>query len=385
MTVFKAFMKVVLKRLRTSMIYIAAFVSICIGLALNSQPADSFTDYTLDISINDLDDTPASRAVAEYIGENHNIVETQTDKDDILDSLFYLRTDIALTINEGYSENLAKGETDNLFSDYRIPGSYAAELFDSQINNYIGIVNSYIAGGADIDEAVIKAGETASLEVEVTNIKASEKNNSSGITVFFQYIPYILILSIVTAICPSILTMTSSEIRNRTNCSCVSSSKQLMQLILGTVIVSLGIFLILMISAVALYRSELFSSTGLLAVLNAFVFLLFVIMFTLLIAVIAPGPRAVDMIANIFGLGMSFLCGVFVPQYLLSDAVLSVGKFFPAYWYVKANNMLAGESGYVFTGSEYFTAIAVQLAFTVAIFFITLLVSRSKRTSESIN
>ena len=88
MTVFNAFMKVVLKRLRTSMIYIVIFVSICVGLALNSKPADSFTDYTLDISINDLDDTPASRAVAEYIADNHNVVETITDKDDILDSLF---------------------------------------------------------------------------------------------------------------------------------------------------------------------------------------------------------------------------------------------------------------------------------------------------------
>lgn len=385
MTVFNAFMKVVLKRLRTSMIYIVIFVSICVGLALNSKPADSFTDYTLDISINDLDDTPASRAVAEYIADNHNVVETITDKDDILDSLFYLKTDIVLTINKGYSENLAKGQTDELFSAYRIPDSYYAELFDSQINNYIGIVSSYIAGGDDIEKAVEKAGETASLEVEVTNIKASEKSNSSGITVFFQYIPYILILSLVTAICPSILTMTSNEIRNRTNCSCVSSAKQLIQLVLGTVIVSFSIFLILIIASIALYKGELFTSTGLLALLNAFVFLLFVIMFTLLIAVIAPSPRAVDMIANIFGLGMSFLCGVFVPQYLLSDAVLSVGKFFPAYWYVKANNMLAGVNGYVFTNSDFFTAIAVQLAFTVAIFFITLLVSKSRRSAESIN
>lgn len=385
MTVFNAFMKVVLKRLRTSMIYIVIFVSICVGLAINSKPADSFTDYTLDISINDLDDTPASRAIAEYIADNHNVVETITDKDDILDSLFYLKTDIVLTINKGYSENLAKGQTDELFSAYRIPDSYYAELFDSQINNYIGIVSSYIAGGDDIEKAVEKAGETASLEVEVTNIKASEKSNSSGITVFFQYIPYILILSLVTAICPSILTMTSNEIRNRTNCSCVSSAKQLIQLVLGTVIVSFSIFLILIIASIALYKGELFTSTGLLALLNAFVFLLFVIMFTLLIAVIAPSPRAVDMIANIFGLGMSFLCGVFVPQYLLSDAVLSVGKFFPAYWYVKANNMLAGVNGYVFTNSDFFTAIAVQLAFTVAIFFITLLISKSKRSAESIN
>ena len=38
---------------------------------------------------------------------------------------------------------------------------------------------------------------------------------------------------------------------------------------------------------------------------------------------------------------MSFLCGIFVPQNLLSDGVLAVGKFLPAYWYIVINDMLA--------------------------------------------
>lgn len=61
---------------------------------------------------------------------------------------------------------------------------------------------------------------------------------------------------------------------------------------------------------------------GLLAVLNSLVFMLVVLSMTLLISVLTPSPKATDMIANTIGLGMSFLCGVFVPQKFLGEAVI---------------------------------------------------------------
>ena len=44
----------------------------------------------------------------------------------------------------------------------------------------------------------------------------------------------------------------------------------------------------------------------------------------------------INMIANVAGLGMSFLSGVFVPMYLLSDVVISIAHFLPSYWYLIA-------------------------------------------------
>ena len=105
---------------------------------------------------------------------------------------------------------------------------------------------------------------------------------------------------------------------------------------------------------------------------------------TILIAVIAPNPSVVNIIANVFSLGMSFLCGVFVPQMLLSETVLNVGKFLPAYWYVRANNMLSGSNNEIFSNSKFFMCIGIELAFSVMLFCITILAAKTKRSSKSV-
>jgi ABC-2 type transport system permease protein len=48
------------------------------------------------------------------------------------------------------------------------------------------------------------------------------------------------------------------------------------------------------------------------------------------------------MISQIVGLGMSFLCGAFIPQTMLGSGVLAIGKLFPVYWYVRATDLLSG-------------------------------------------
>ena len=103
-------------------------------MTASSSDESGFSDTKLSVSITDLDDTDASHSLADYIGHNNEIVKVRNNKDSIMDAVFYRRADIILTVNKGYSEKIANGETTGLFSDYRVPGSYSAELFDSQIN-----------------------------------------------------------------------------------------------------------------------------------------------------------------------------------------------------------------------------------------------------------
>ena len=65
-------------------------------------------------------------------------------------------------------------------------------------------------------------------------------------------------------------------------------------------------------------------------------------MFSIFVCSFRPGLTAVGMISQIVGLGMSFLCGVFIPQTMLGSGVLAIGKLFPVYWYVRATDLLSG-------------------------------------------
>lgn len=385
MQVFKTFMKVTKKRLHISMIYIAAFLAICIAITLSTSETNEFKASKLKISVTDLDDTDASHALVDYISKNNKLIDIEDGKDAVLDSLYYRNADIVLTINEGYEDKLLKGETDGLLSDYRIPGSYTAEFFDSQINSYISMMRAYAAGGIDIKDAAVKAAELSENEIKVETVSFTDKNENdefdSNIAGFFQYMAYILIVTLIAGMCPTLLVMTGKEIRSRTNCSCVSTASQMGQLALGAVIFAFGIYVLLMAAAGVLFKSMLISEKGIMAIVNGFVFMIFAMMLTLLIAVIAPKEKVVNMIANVFSLGMSFLCGVFVPQYLLGDTVLTVGKFLPAYWYVKANNMLAGINGEVFDKGSFMTCIGMELLFSAIVFCAVIAVSKFKKRS----
>lgn len=79
---------------------------------------------------------------------------------------------------------------------------------------------------------------------------------------------------------------------------------------------------------------------------------------------------------------MSFLCGVFVPQELLTGGVLALGRLFPAYWYTKANNMLFGMSGGVFSTKEYLICIGIEALFAVAFFAVAALLVKQKREGD---
>ncbi len=386
MKIFKAFMKVLLKRLNSSLIYVVIFISIGFAMTKSSSSEKGYENVRLNINVTDLDDSEASRAVIEYIKKNHDLVEVGGSKDEQLDALYYQKADIILTIDKGFSDKLKSGETKELFNEYIVPGTYRTDLFDSQLNRYIGTVSVYVSGGESIESACEKASEALSAEVETIMFSADNSKDgilSKNVYYFLRYLAYIFVAVTISGLCPVILTMNKKDISRRVNCSSISTNSQLLQTTLGILVYMAGLFIIIMSAAAVLYGSELFTSHGLLGILNAFVLIITSMMICLLISVIAPAKKSINMISNVVALGMSFICGVFVPQNLLGSSAVSLGKLLPVFWYVKANNIIGEQEGEIFSFGKFFDCIGVQLAFAVAIFAVAMVIAKNKRQSKS--
>ena len=82
--------------------------------------------------------------------------------------------------------------------------------------------------------------------------------------------------------------------------------------------------------------------------------------------------------ANIIGLGLSFISGVFVPQELLSESVLSVAKCFPTYWYVDIVNKIQETSGNLVL-HDISMGLLIQLLYAVALFALSLVTTKYKK------
>ncbi|MBR3760051.1 MAG: ABC transporter permease [Ruminococcus sp.] len=386
MKIFETFMKIMRKHLKLSLIYISVFM--VVGIMMTKSSSDSEDGYKarrLRVSVTDLDDTEASRAVVDFIAKNHDIVKVSDDMNKQLDSLYYSKTHIILTIENGYSEKLEHGETTGLFNELSVPGTNMTQLFDSQLNRYIGLVSATIAGGNTPAEASAKASEVLSQEIETVMLndsgKGSEKEDVQNH--YFLYLAYIFISVLINTLCQIHLSLKNKDINNRINCSGVSSYSQLLQVMLGTFVFVIGVYVLLIGAGVVLFGGSMFTEKGMLSMLNAFVFIIVVMMICLFISSFSPSMDVISLIANVIGLGMSFLCGVFVPQQYLGDVALSIGKFLPVYWYVKGCNTVMEKEGEIFSVSGFLICIGVQIAFAAAFFCLTMLISKNRRQTES--
>lgn len=380
-------MKILKKKLPGSLVYLSAFAALSIVMTNSGsgKTQQVFESATLSICIFDEDNTEASRALAEYIGQTHEIIEIENDRDRLIDSLYYMSIDYALVINDGYSEKLAAGETDDLFGSYKMHGSYGSVFMEQFLNEYTTSVSAYMAGGAELSDAIASAEEALSLETEVTMASYEAEGSASEFPVkfsyYFKFLSYILISVILSALAPVLLVVERKDIRFRTNCSSVKANSYTMQIFAGSAVFIAVLWLLFMLLGMILYGG-MYQGRVWIAVLNSFIFALISVAITIFISSFQPDIRLVTFITQIVGLGMSFLCGVFVDQSLLGEGVLAVARFLPMYWYVRVNDMLAGVE--VYDVSKIVQFMAIEALFAVVLAIITLLVRRLKYSEAAI-
>ena len=381
MQVFKAFMKVVLSRFFIPLMYTGIFIGISFMIVFSQTDTfDKFSGQKLTITICDNDNTPESRALIDYLSLNNDVTaDSSPDTDKLMFNMFYQKCDCLLTIRKDYALSIASGINTGLFETSYIEGSYAANMVQNELDKYARVITAYIRRGMDIDDALSKTRDLMTEEAKVTILSAEEQDK--GLTgtgkVFFQYLPYIFIGMIVSTLVPALLQMNDSTLTARTNASCLSQSKQFFGLLLGTLVYAFAIWLVFMAAAAVMFGGELFELQGILSIINSAVFMCVAIAISFLTANLLKTAKPADMVATTVGLGMSFLCGVFVPLEYLSEGVKTVAHGLPAYWYIRASETAVTE-GSIHIG-EFFIYVGIQLAFAAVILLASFIISRMKR------
>lgn len=391
MQVFKAFMKVLRKKLSYAIMYIGIFLGIAIPMSLSSgnggTTQEMFRKETksgIGLCIFDEDNTPESKAFSKYLSDKYTIKELKNDEEVIMDSLYYIIVDRVITINKGFSEELAQGNINSIIDSRYIHESINNVLIENDINSYFSSVSAYIAGGENILEAMSEASEALSVEADINVINFTSETIEeypAEFSSYFRYMAYIIIAAVIGTLCPVLIAMNRKEVRFRTDCSSIRPSSYTKQIFLGSAVFVLAVWLIFMIAGLMLYGG-IYKGIAWLAVLNSLIFAMVSASITVLIATFCTNLNLVTFVNQIVSLGMSFLCGVFVDQEFLGKGVLSVARFLPAYWYIKANTMLNGTE--VFDSTKLIQYISIEAAFAVVIALITLLIGKIKYNSSAI-
>lgn len=386
MQVFNLFFKIAKKRIISAAVYLMLFIILTIMMSANAKDNNekNFTVSSLDICIIDRDNSTASKSLTNFLGTSHNIVDLKTEDRDILqDNLYYQNIDYILTIEKNFEQKLISGETQNLVSYSQLFDSISSHFAGQQINEYIDTMNLYLAGGFSLNDALSKTTSSLLNTSEITMIDFENKSVSSSDTIFyyFQYVPYVMLSMLIVGLAPILITFRKKDVKSRIDCSSLTLRSKNIQLTLGCIVYGLALWgLFIILGGFFSGFDILFSTNGILCIINSLLFLMVSIAITLLVSTITLSDNVLNMISNIIGLGMSFLCGIFVPQWLLGHTVISIARFLPAYWYIKVNNMISGFSGDKMSYSDYWIYIGIQGIFFVATMSIYFVASKQKKT-----
>lgn len=380
MQVFKAFLKILKSRIPSSIIYIVLFFLVGMLMTRSEATESAWEKTQLKIAVEDLDDTPESRAFLEALGKDNEIIPPLASEDDLTDALYYTTVDYAVTIPKGFGERLAAGETEGLLETRHIHESYATASVEMLIGKFVNTYSAYRelgnGSGAAAKEAVKTLSDSPA--VEMLQKETEKKNSAELLLIFFRYMPYILLCVILNMLCPALIVMSKKDIRFRTDCSGIRPSSYTMQIFAASALYVGLIWGIFVVAGGAL-NGVMYTGRLWLVVLNSLVFALFTGVLALFISEFAPGETVVSLITQLCSLGMCFLCGVFVDQALLGNGVLGAAQFLPAYWYVRLIRMVNGDIP--FDAGQAALALGIQAGFTVVLILLSVLVHRAHYSS----
>lgn len=390
MQVYKTFFKIAKKYTGGCLIYLTVFLIIMVSMSFlsSSDSTNKFSASTVKFTVIDEDKSDASQALIDYLSDKHEYVKMDSyDKETLQDNLYYEQIQYILNIPSGYEDNLKNQKFDNLLSHTMRSDSASGYFFNQDISSYINTLKLNLDGGYSFNEALTETSKTiksCKSDVEVIEFEKTTKSDDTGIFYFFQYFAYIAISILVVGITPILISFHKKDLDSRVTCSSYSKIRQTIEIGLGCVTYSIGLWLILMTCATLIYGpSQTLSSNGLMCMLNSFVYVIVIISLTLLIGSFRLGADSLNLVSNVLSLGTSFLCGVFVPLWMLSDSVVAFSKFLPAYWYIKTNNMISGFTHEAISMSTYWTNLGIQLLFAVAIFSVYLVVNMNKKRKSN--
>ena len=375
----KTVLKIAKKALPSACIYFGIFCGLMIAFTFLSgkEQEKNFQATQMDILLEDKDNSVLSEALTEYLGRENKVSEDF--KEELVSELIFNGVaDYVVYIEDGFEEKFLSGEQGGL-ERQSIRANVA--FLDEKIELFFRYVRAELALGKTTEEACEAVLLNSEKQAKTVITSEEGQNMMTPGYYFFTYISYILPAILIMVLGPIMNAYYKKEIKMRTDCGKVSTRKQNITVVGGIGTVAMILWGGLMILGVLIYGKDFTVVTFLCGMLNSFLFLLVSVSISVLIGVLVRGGDALNGASNLIGMGMAFMCGVFVPAEMLPDGVNKFAEFLPASWYMKNVRMLFEEGEMVDNMRKFFENCGVIAIFSVAIFCVFLVVVKRKRVA----
>lgn len=381
MQVFKTFFTIVKKNKTSFILAIAINLGITFAYVMTNQSENNnnFKAEKSKIAVINKDTGAVGKQLEDYLKEQTTIVSIDTSEKGQQDALFFKEVMYILTIPTDFSEKLANGEVPKLPTK-SVPNSQADFQASALTNQYINKVAFYTKNFPEKNEKEILAmvatnlANKAEITFEANQTTADTKDMSARI---FNLLAYGLFMTILSSIGLVSISMNRKDIKDRNNCSPLSERKRSYFFSLAVVIFSILSWIIFVGISIVLSKSSLSAPMTQLMLLNSIAFLLTMVSLSVVVSYFVTTTEMIAGLNNILILGTCFISGAFVPQEFLSEPVLKIASFFPTYWFITNNNLLASVEVYsTKTLKEFYFNIGILVLFSLVFTLISFIIRR---------
>lgn len=329
------------------------------------------------ISYADNDNSALSKGLIDFLSVNNKVTDySGRSETEISNIVFFAMTDYHFTIPEGMENEVEAGNTNLNISFETANGAsgYMAYEMSNLIDGYLNTYRNFRNIGLSETEAISRTKNVMINDTRLTVISDEEENagnNTKEIVLFNinQYFPYILLGMLALGIGNTILITSKKELEDR---NCVSPIPTYMTRLTNTVgLITVGLVLwaaLMAFNFIYGAGTDMIRDYGWVIAVNSFLCMLIDCAMASLMTALIKSSNALSMVTNIVGLGMSFLCGVFVPIRFIGEKVVAFAKFLPFYWTVTVNNMTnISQSKYAFDSKLMIMSFVVEFLFAIAI------------------
>lgn len=368
MTVFKGYLKMIKRNLGTALLYFSIFIGITLlmNMATTKDGVQGFSSKECDVVVVDLDKSELSKELVAFLKEKHHVSMEKDDKARLAEELYYATKSVVLRIEKGFEEKALAGE-DGIKLTNR-PGSYHGIYLEWQINRYLGNVMNYHAVGYSIKESCQRVAKLKESKVSIEDVNGNG-GEIPGYGQLFGFLPYLFLCVFGEVLGRILFAFRERKVKNRLMASSVPLMRQNGESILAFFVVGIVVYGLCIIIGIIIYGSDFLTTSNLVwYLLNGFLAMMAALEIAFLIGLFAKTETHVNIVTTSVSLGVSFLCGVFVPLSVMTTQIKNIAKFLPVYWYETVNNLLvdyADISGTV--RRQLFHGLGIQVLFLLAL------------------
>ncbi len=196
---------------------------------------------------------------------------------------------------------------------------------------------------------------------------------------FFDYISYSIMGLIGMGVVTALFSMNRQGAYDRILVSPITKWQAEMELLILNIGFAALIWALHILASMSLFEGSFYTWNGVFLCINTFALAMASVGLSYLLRCFVNSRNAVGVFINLIVIGMCFISGTFIPQYLLDQTIRSAAVFTPVYWYIQANDMI-NESGMLSASavSGLIRSFGTQLIFAVMFFCAALFITKQR-------